>query len=85
MACEVPVVASNVGGLPEVIEHGVTGFLHGENDLDAMAASAVALLNDDALHERVALAACRRAREHFSVERVVPMYEDCYRAVLGRQ
>ena len=42
MACEVPVVASNVGGLPEVIEHGVTGFLHPPDDLDGMAASAVA-------------------------------------------
>ena len=40
MACEVPVVASNVGGLPEVIEHGVTGFLHDPADLDGMAASA---------------------------------------------
>ena len=59
MACEVPVVASNVGGLPEVIEHGVTGFLHEPDDLDGMAASAVALLRDDGLHKRVADAACR--------------------------
>jgi N-acetyl-alpha-D-glucosaminyl L-malate synthase BshA len=83
MACEVPVVASNVGGLPEVIEHGVTGFLHPENASEEMAASAIALLRDPELHQRIALAACRRAREHFSVERVVPMYEDCYRTVLG--
>ena len=50
MACEVPVVASNVGGLPEVIEHGVTGFLHDQDDLDGMAASAMRLLTDPALH-----------------------------------
>ena len=62
MACEVPVVASRVGGLPEVIEHGVTGFLHPPDDLDGMAASAVALLTDPALHQRVAQAACRRVR-----------------------
>ena len=37
MACEVPVVASRVGGLPEVIEHGVNGFLHAPDDLDGMA------------------------------------------------
>jgi hypothetical protein len=47
-----------------------------------MAASAIALLNDEALHERVSLAACRRVREEFCVERVVPMYEACYRAML---
>ena len=37
MACEVPVVASRVGGLPEVIEHGVSGFLHAPDALDEMA------------------------------------------------
>jgi N-acetyl-alpha-D-glucosaminyl L-malate synthase BshA len=82
MACEVPVVASRVGGLPEVIEDGISGFLHHPEAIDDMAASAIALLNDEALHERVSLAACRRVREEFCVERVVPMYEACYRAML---
>ena len=62
MACEVPVVASNVGGLPEVIEHGVTGFLHDQTDLDGMAASAIALLTDPALHRRVTDAARARVQ-----------------------
>ena len=44
MACEVPVIASRVGGLPEVIEHGVSGFLHPLDAEEEMAASAVALL-----------------------------------------
>ena len=48
MACEVPVVASRVGGLPEVVEDGVSGFLHALDDLDGMARSAVRLLTDDA-------------------------------------
>jgi len=82
MACEVPVVASRVGGLPEVIEDGVSGFLHPPDAVDEMARSAIALLTDAPLHERVSQAACRRVREQFSVERVVPMYEACYRAVL---
>jgi N-acetyl-alpha-D-glucosaminyl L-malate synthase BshA len=82
MACEVPVVASRVGGLPEVIEHGVSGFLHEPEAIDEMAASALAILTDDALHERIGAAACRRVREEFCVERVVPMYEACYRAVM---
>jgi N-acetyl-alpha-D-glucosaminyl L-malate synthase BshA len=83
MACEVPVVASNVGGLPEVIEHGVTGFLHPPEDLDGMAASAVALLCDAALHERVRRAAVERVRREFCAERVVPMYEAAYERVIG--
>jgi N-acetyl-alpha-D-glucosaminyl L-malate synthase BshA len=78
MACEVPVVASRVGGLPEVIEHGVTGFLHPLDALGEMAASAVRLLADSALHERIAREACRSVHQRFSVERVVPMYEACY-------
>jgi L-malate glycosyltransferase len=83
MACEVPVVASNVGGLPEVIEDGVSGFLHPMDDLDAMAASAVALLRDPTLHERVRSAAVRRVRREFCAERVVPMYEAAYASVIG--
>jgi N-acetyl-alpha-D-glucosaminyl L-malate synthase BshA len=79
MACEVPVIASNVGGLPEVIEHGITGFLHPPGDLEAMADSAIALLSDRGAHQRVAEAACRRVREDFCVERIVPLYEACYR------
>jgi L-malate glycosyltransferase len=82
MACEVPVVASRVGGLPEVIEHGSTGFLHEPSDLDGMAASAIALLTDSALHYRITEAACSRVREQFCVDMVVPMYEDYYERVL---
>jgi N-acetyl-alpha-D-glucosaminyl L-malate synthase BshA len=82
MACEVPVVASRVGGLPEVIEHGVSGFLHAPGDLDGMAASAVSLLTDPALQARIARAGSARVRELFCVERIVPMYEAFYRRVV---
>lgn len=78
MACLVPVVASRVGGLPEVIEHGVTGFLHEPEDVEGMAASAVAVLGDAALRERIASAARHTVSERFCSERVVPMYEDYY-------
>jgi N-acetyl-alpha-D-glucosaminyl L-malate synthase BshA len=83
MACEVPVVASRVGGLPEVIAHGVNGFLHAPEAIDEMAASGVELLTNPALHERVARAARARVRLEFCVERVVPMYEACYRELVG--
>jgi L-malate glycosyltransferase len=83
MACEVPVVASNVGGLPEVIEHGASGFLHATEDVDAMADSAVALLTDPALHQRTTAAALQRVRTLFCTSRVVPMYEAYYRDVIA--
>lgn len=83
MACEVPVVASRVGGLPEVIEHGISGFLHAPDELDEMAQSALGLLRDPALHARVAETACQRVRTHFCADRVVPMYEKCYSELLA--
>jgi len=85
MACEVPVVASRVGGLPEVIEHGVSGFLHPPDALDEMAASGVMLLTDPATHRAVAEAACARVRNEFCAEKIVPMYEECYASVVGGQ
>ena len=69
MACEVPVVASRVGGLHEVIDHGITGFLHAPDDLEGMAASGVALLTDTALHARMAAAARRSV-----LERILPRH-----------
>jgi N-acetyl-alpha-D-glucosaminyl L-malate synthase BshA len=80
MACGTPVVASNVGGLPEVIEHGRSGFLHPPDDVEGMAASAVRLLTDAPLHRRVAAASRRRVVDRFCVEEVVPAYERCYAA-----
>ena len=61
MACEVPVVASRVGGLPEVIEDGETGFLREPDDLDGMAECGIALPRDRALHERIGAAAAVRS------------------------
>jgi N-acetyl-alpha-D-glucosaminyl L-malate synthase BshA len=84
MACEVPVVASHVGGLPEVIDDGVTGFLHPPEDLDGMAATGVSLLRDDGLRGRVGGAARRSVCERFCADRVVPMYERCYEEVARR-
>ena len=84
MACGVPVVASNVGGLPEVIEHGVTGFLHAPADLDGMAASAVSVLSDPSLHQRIASAGRESVCQRFSADRIVPMYEEYYESVLSR-
>jgi N-acetyl-alpha-D-glucosaminyl L-malate synthase BshA len=84
MACEVPVVASRVGGLPEVVEDGVSGFLHAPDDLDGMARSALRLLTDEPLKQRMAAAALQTARQRFCDSRVVPMYEAYYEEILAR-
>jgi N-acetyl-alpha-D-glucosaminyl L-malate synthase BshA len=81
MACEVPVVASATGGLPEVIDDGTTGFLHPVGGVAAMAASALAVLTDAALHARITAAAMANVRQRFCVDRVVPMYEAYYREI----
>jgi N-acetyl-alpha-D-glucosaminyl L-malate synthase BshA len=84
MSCGVPVVASRVGGLPEVIEDGITGFVCDPSDLGAMVDRGVALLTDRALHGRIATAAISLVRDRFSTERIVPQYEAYYEHVLSR-
>jgi glycosyltransferase involved in cell wall biosynthesis len=85
MACQVPVVASRVGGLPEVIEHGVTGFLHDPDDLDGMASSAVTLLTDPRRHRAVATAGLTAVQQRFCANAIVPRYEAFYAEVLARE
>ena len=82
MACGVPVVASNVGGLPEVVTDGITGLLHPPDDVQAMAASAIAILSDPAAHARMAAEGVRLAQERFSANRIVPQYEALYERTL---
>jgi L-malate glycosyltransferase len=82
MACRVPVVASNVGGLHEVIEHGVTGFLHAPDDITGMAASGLRVLTDRELHERVAGEGRRAVKRRFCADLVVPQYETFYAKIL---
>ena len=82
MACGVPVVASRVGGLPEVIDHGLTGYLHPPDALDDMADSAVALLTDEARRKAMGKEATSRVHEKYCEERILPMYEECYRRLI---
>jgi N-acetyl-alpha-D-glucosaminyl L-malate synthase BshA len=82
MACAVPVVASAVGGLPEVVVDRETGFLTPSGDVAAMTARAIDVLSDPTLHTRLRGAAARRALE-FAAERIVPRYERVYEDVLS--
>jgi N-acetyl-alpha-D-glucosaminyl L-malate synthase BshA len=84
MACEVPVIASRTGGVPEVVEDGVTGFLFPCGDIEAMAHAALRLLQDDARRREMGRRARERALALFSSERIIPMYEAYYREVLDR-
>jgi len=81
MACGTPVVASRVGGLPEVIDDGDTGFLCDEDDTSAMAARAIELLTDAALHERMASAGAAVVRTRFCEDAIVPQYLQLYEDV----
>jgi N-acetyl-alpha-D-glucosaminyl L-malate synthase BshA len=83
MACGVPVVASRVGGLPEIIEDGVAGFTCSPDDVAGMAERGVSLLTDSGLHARIADAAAALVRENYCTDRVVPLYEAAYRRVLA--
>ena len=83
MACGVPVVASNVGGLPEVVVDGVTGFMHPPDDVESMAESAVRILSNPALHARMAAEGVRVATDNFSSDRIVPQYEAVYEQALS--
>jgi N-acetyl-alpha-D-glucosaminyl L-malate synthase BshA len=83
MASGVPVVASRLGGIPEVVVDGETGYLCAPRDVDAMAAAALALLGDEARHRQMAAAARERAVTVFSEDRVLPLYARAYERALG--
>jgi glycosyltransferase involved in cell wall biosynthesis len=83
MASGVPVVASQVGGLPEVVEHGVTGYLAPVGDVDQMADYVVRILSDCSVCRAFSRAARERAIQHFDWHDIVPQYEAVYERVLA--
>ena len=82
MACGVPVVASAVGGLPEVIPDGEAGALCPLGDVEGMAAAAARILGDAGLHRRLSQAARRLAESRYQIEPAVDRYLSVYRRVL---
>ena len=83
MACEVPVVASNVGGVPEVIEHGVDGYLHEPRDVKAAAGYALEILSRQDRGRAMGQTARINARKKYCANDVIPLYEEYYRQVIG--
>ena len=83
MASEVPVIATNTGGLPEVVVDGEAGYLLPVGDVEGMAGRALEILSDRARRRKMGERAREIAIERFSAERVIPMYVDFYDEVLA--
>jgi len=82
MACEVPIISSDVGGLTEVNVDGKTGFVCQLGDLDTMAQAALEILRNPDLHQQMKTNALERAKS-FSIENILPVYEDYYQELIN--
>lgn len=83
MACEVPVISSDAGGIPEVNIHGETGFVSHVGDIDDMVKNTVAILSDPILHKKMKKNALERAQE-FDIKKILPLYEKYYEKIVGQ-
>jgi N-acetyl-alpha-D-glucosaminyl L-malate synthase BshA len=81
MACGVPPIATNAGGVPELVTHGVDGFLEAVGDVSAHADRAIELLTDKALHARMSATARETALRRFCTSLIIPQYEEYYEEV----
>ena len=84
MACEVPTIATRVGGLPEVLEHGHSGFLAEVGDVEEMAGYAIEILSDPKRLKAMSQTARFEAQSRFCASKIIPQYEEFYRKVLER-
>ena len=84
MACEVPVIASHVGGIPEVVTDGETGFLSEVSDVDKMGRDAARLVSDSVLRQEMGRRARESAISRYRTDVVIPQYLDFYEQVLAK-
>lgn len=84
MACGVPVIGSDAGGIPEVIQEGKSGFITPVGDTDTAARLVINLLNNPPLHKKMAAEAKRRASEDFNKADIVRQYEKVYESVMKK-
>jgi len=82
MACEVPVIATRVGGIPELVEDKGCGYLFEIGDVDGMAAASLRVLNEDAERERLGTRGREIAVSRFRTEKIIPQYEELYSRVI---
>lgn len=83
MACEVPIISSNAGGIPEVNIHGVTGYVSEIGDVKDMAANAIKMLSDPKLHDQMKANALAQAKE-FDIVKILPLYEKFYERITSK-
>jgi L-malate glycosyltransferase len=83
MACSVPVISSNSGGLPEVNIQGISGYLSNVGDVDDMAANALKIISDDTILNEFKSKALQVA-QRYSIEKIVPQYEKLYRSAIEK-
>jgi len=82
MSCEVPVVASNIGGLKELITHGVDGYLIKVGDVEALAEYSLKTLQDLRLQEEFGKKAKQKVLKEYTPDKIVPRYENLYNEIL---
>jgi N-acetyl-alpha-D-glucosaminyl L-malate synthase BshA len=82
MACEVVPIATRCGGVPELIEHGVTGFMADVGDVETMARYAIEVLSDESALRAMGKRARAGAQEKYCSSKIIPLYEGFYRKVL---
>ncbi|MDN4074540.1 N-acetyl-alpha-D-glucosaminyl L-malate synthase BshA [Fictibacillus terranigra] len=82
MACGVPVVGTNIGGIPEVILDGETGYICELGDIDGIAEASLSILTDEKKQHTFAYQAMQHVRDHFHSSKIVGDYEELYYSVL---
>jgi len=83
MAAGVPVVSTNAGGLPEIMENGVTGYMSEVGDVDGMSRQAIDILQNDETLDRFKAQAAEHAKK-FDINNIVPLYEQLYQRMLQK-
>ncbi|HEX2639601.1 MAG TPA: glycosyltransferase, partial [Pyrinomonadaceae bacterium] len=83
-ACEVPVIATRIGGLPEVVSEGETGYLSDVGDTNKMAEDALRLVNDDDLRRAFGEKGRELAIQRYGSDKIIPQYIDFYEKTLQK-
>ncbi|MEH7441676.1 N-acetyl-alpha-D-glucosaminyl L-malate synthase BshA [Bacillus sp. JJ1122] len=84
MACGVPCIGTNVGGIPEVIVNGETGYICELGDIKTITEKAVEILSNEVIHRRFSANSMERAEKRFSAEQIVSEYENIYYQLVGQ-
>ncbi len=83
LSSKTPVIGTHIGGIPEVVDHNINGFLYEIGDVDGMASGAVELLTNDGLMERFQTDARQKAMDDFEAKHIIPQYENYYKQIMA--